>query len=95
MLIIANVEQAAAWDGPEGDHWTEHAERDDRTIRRHRARLMNAGMITTIADVLDIGCGTGPHPGGGTSGVDRISTGRVTYRPRCWRVPASLAARRA
>jgi SAM-dependent methyltransferase len=59
VLTIANVEQAAAWDGPEGDHWTEHAERYDRTIKRHRARLLDAGMITTSADVLDIGCGTG------------------------------------
>src|SRR6266508_3424163 len=26
-MAIANTEMAAAWDGPEGDHWTEHAER--------------------------------------------------------------------
>lgn len=59
MLTIANVEQAAAWDGPEGDHWTEHADRYDRTIRRHRAHLLDAGLITTAADVVDVGCGTG------------------------------------
>jgi hypothetical protein len=30
---VANTEHAAAWDGHEGEHWTEHADRDDRAGR--------------------------------------------------------------
>lgn len=58
-MTIANVEQAAAWDGPEGDHWAEHAERYDRTSRRHRGHLLAAGLISSGDEILDIGCGTG------------------------------------
>jgi len=28
----ANVEQAAAWNGHEGEHWTEYADRYDRAV---------------------------------------------------------------
>ncbi|MEY2475105.1 MAG: hypothetical protein QOG87_420 [Actinomycetota bacterium] len=59
MLTIANVEQAAAWDGSEGDHWAAHAERYESAGRRHQERFAEAGIITESARVLDIGCGTG------------------------------------
>ena len=59
MLTIANVEQAAAWDGEEGDHWTEHAERYDAAGRRTWQRFLEAGLISANDSVLDIGCGTG------------------------------------
>lgn len=56
---IANVEQAAAWDGAEGDYWAEHADRYQRTCRRHRDDLLAAGVVAAQDSVLDIGCGTG------------------------------------
>ena len=59
MLTIANVEQAAAWDGPEGAHWAEHADRYEHAGWRHQARFDEAGLIGASDRVLDIGCGTG------------------------------------
>src|SRR5690349_8857542 len=56
---IANPEQAAAWDGHEGDQWTEHADRYDRASSRHRARFLEAGLVGERDAVLDVGCGTG------------------------------------
>ena len=59
QVEIANPEQAAAWNGHEGEHWTEHAERYDRASRRHAVHLVNAEVISPAHAVLDIGCGTG------------------------------------
>jgi SAM-dependent methyltransferase len=56
---IANTEQAAAWDGDEGAHWTEHAERYDRAGHRHWRRFLDAGLVGSSDVVLDVGCGTG------------------------------------
>src|SRR2546426_8772949 len=58
-MEIANAEQTAAWNGHEGDLWTEHADRYDRASRRHRQRFLDAGLISSSDAVLDIGCGTG------------------------------------
>jgi SAM-dependent methyltransferase len=59
MPTIANTEMAAAWDGPEGEHWTRHAERYERATRSHWQRLLDAVPIRADDDVVDIGCGTG------------------------------------
>jgi SAM-dependent methyltransferase len=56
---IANVDQANAWDGEEGDHWTEYADRYDAVGRRLWQRFLGAGLIAAVDRVLDIGCGTG------------------------------------
>jgi SAM-dependent methyltransferase len=56
---IANVEMAAAWDGAEGAHFSEHAARYDRASHRHAERLIAAAALRPGMDVLDIGCGTG------------------------------------
>lgn len=32
---VVNVDQATAWDGEEGEHWTEHADRYDAAVRRY------------------------------------------------------------
>ncbi|MBA3302892.1 MAG: methyltransferase domain-containing protein [Actinomycetota bacterium] len=58
-MEIANAEQAAAWNGHEGDHWTQHADRYDRASRRHWRRFVDAGLISSSDVVLDVGCGTG------------------------------------
>jgi SAM-dependent methyltransferase len=55
----ANAEQAAGWDGEEGDRWTEHEERYDASARRHGVRLLEAARISANDHVLDIGCGCG------------------------------------
>lgn len=56
---IANVEMAAAWDGPEGEHWTEHAARYEATGEGFRRTLLNAIPAVSRQTILDIGCGTG------------------------------------
>ena len=76
--MIANVEMAATWDGPEGNHWVEFSERYDTATRRHRARLLAAAHIAPESRVLDVGCGTGRlareaaalAPAGTVSGID-------------------------
>ena len=58
-MDVANTDQAAAWNGHEGEHWTEYADRYDRTGRRTWQRFLDAGLISSHDVVLDIGCGTG------------------------------------
>ena len=58
-MKVVNVEQAAAWNGHEGEHWTENADRFDRAGRRHWQRFLDAGLISSGDAVLDVGCGTG------------------------------------
>jgi SAM-dependent methyltransferase len=48
-----------AWDGEEGDDWTDDADRYERSGRRHRPHLVNPSIVGTADRVLDIGCGTG------------------------------------
>ena len=59
QVAIANTEQAVAWDGHEGEHWTEHADRYDRAGRRHWQRFLDTGLVASSDVVLDVGCGTG------------------------------------
>lgn len=69
-MTIANVEQAAAWDGQEGEHWAEHAERYESATRRTWKRFLDEGLILESDEVLDIGCGTGKS----TRDAARIAT---------------------
>lgn len=86
--IIANVDQAAAWDGDDGDEWTDHEERYNATTRPHTARLFARAQIGPDAQVLDIGCGCGESTrraaqtavDGGALGVDLSS--RMLARAR-------------
>ena len=58
-MVIANVEMAQAWDGAEGDHWAEHAERYESIGPGFWDALAAAATFRADDDVLDIGCGTG------------------------------------
>lgn len=54
-----NLDQAAAWDGEEGDEWTVHADRYDAASRRYDPHLLEAAALNRTDRVLDVGCGTG------------------------------------
>src|SRR5918997_3618079 len=58
-MAIANVEMAAAWDGAEGEHWAEHAERYESIGSAFWDALVAPVRIAPDDDVLDVGCGTG------------------------------------
>jgi SAM-dependent methyltransferase len=85
---VVNVEQAAAWDGQDGDDWTEHEEQYNASVRRHTSRLIEAAQIRPSDQILDIGCGCGESTrqaarsavDGGALGVDLSS--RMLARAR-------------
>jgi SAM-dependent methyltransferase len=56
MHDIANVDQAAAWNGPEGEHWAAHSAHAPTGIDH---ALLAAAAVRGADRVLDIGCGTG------------------------------------
>ena len=58
-MVIANVEMAEAWDGAEGDHWAEHAERYESIGPGFWDALAAGVAFRSDDDVLDVGCGTG------------------------------------
>ena len=59
MQQLANVDQAAAWDGHEGTAWAKHWEQYDESIRAYREPMLAAASITDGERVLDFGCGNG------------------------------------
>jgi SAM-dependent methyltransferase len=59
VVEIVNTDQEAAWNGHEGQVWTEEADRYDRASRRILHRFAEAGVIEAGDAVLDVGCGTG------------------------------------
>ena len=56
---IANVDMASAWDGEEGDQWTQFADEYDNTHRSIWARFLETDPVGHADRVLDIGCGCG------------------------------------
>ncbi len=58
-MQIVNTEQAEAWDGHEGDVWTDHADRYEHAGWRIWNHFADAQLIGVTDDVVDIGCGTG------------------------------------
>lgn len=56
---VVNVDQATAWDGEEGEHWTEHADRYDTAVRRYDPYLIDGARLAQDDTVLDVGCGAG------------------------------------
>src|SRR2546423_15491456 len=56
---VANVDMANAWDGDEGDQWTQFADEYDTSVRSIWARFLETDPIAPVDRVLDIGCGSG------------------------------------
>jgi SAM-dependent methyltransferase len=56
---VANVEQAEEWDGREGDHWVQHADRYDALSQRITPHLLDAAAVGAADRVFDVGCGCG------------------------------------
>jgi SAM-dependent methyltransferase len=56
---IANVDQAQAWDGDEGDHWVRYQQRYDAMTGAFTEPLLSAAAIEATDRVLDVGCGNG------------------------------------
>jgi SAM-dependent methyltransferase len=59
MQSIANIQQAEAWNGHEGVHWADHADRYDAMAAGINDPLFAAAGIGACDHVLDVGCGTG------------------------------------
>jgi SAM-dependent methyltransferase len=59
MPEIANIEQAAAWDGPSGDAWVAREAFQNVALAGHSERLLTAAAVEATDRVLDVGCGTG------------------------------------
>lgn len=56
---VVNVEQARAWDGPDGDNWTDNEEGYNAAARYLTPPLFALAAIEPAEHVLDIVCGTG------------------------------------
>jgi SAM-dependent methyltransferase len=72
--VIANVEQAEAWNGDEGAHWVAHQDRYDAMNAAFTEHLLAAAAIGERESVLDIGCGNGKTT---RLAAERASSGRT------------------
>ncbi|GAA0905253.1 class I SAM-dependent methyltransferase [Pseudonocardia zijingensis] len=55
----SNADAAAAWDGPNGDVWAEHADMFDNGVARYLPPFLDAVALEPSSQVLDVGCGNG------------------------------------
>ena len=90
---VANVDQANAWDGDEGAHWSAHADQYDLGITAHQEHLLRAAALTPTDDVIDIGCGNGASTLGAASTVVEGSVLGVDLSSSMLRVAADRARR--
>lgn len=87
---IPNADMTRAWDGEEGDQWTQFADEFDYTHRSIWARFLDTVPIRRADRVLDIGCGNGQStrdaarraPEGFALGVDLSSAMLAVARRR-------------
>ncbi|MBO0707431.1 MAG: class I SAM-dependent methyltransferase [Candidatus Dormibacteraeota bacterium] len=59
MDVIANADQARAWNGYEGEHWAANQDRWDAVNGEFNEPLLEAAAIGEEDAVLDVGCGNG------------------------------------
>ena len=86
QLMTANQEMARAWDGEEGDRWTEQARHYEAAAAPQWRHLRDGGFVSAADRVLDVGCGTGAStrdlarlaPDGSVLGVD-LSARMLAY----------------
>src|SRR3974390_3171574 len=55
----ANERQAEAWNGPESQHFVEHADRYDMQLEPFTQALLARASPQAHEIVLDVGCGSG------------------------------------
>jgi SAM-dependent methyltransferase len=56
---VVNIDQAQAWNGPEGAHWARNQDRWNAVNEGFNEPLLDAAGITRAHRVLDLGCGSG------------------------------------
>lgn len=56
---VVDRDQAAAWDGEEGERWTVWDAHYNASVSRHTARLFEAAQVGPADRVVDVGCGCG------------------------------------
>ena len=56
---LANVDQAASWDGLDGDYWRRNEAAYNTMLRAYSARLLTAASLKPGEWALDVGCGCG------------------------------------
>ncbi|MFD9292768.1 class I SAM-dependent methyltransferase [Streptomyces sp. NPDC060030] len=59
MSDVVNIEQAEAWNGPEGAHWARNEGRWNAVNEGFNEPLLEAAAITATHRTLDLGCGSG------------------------------------
>lgn len=74
-MEIANVDQAKAWDGHEGELWATNADRYDRASRPVQRWFDAHPLIAADDHLLDLGCGNG---GSTLAAARRASAGSAT-----------------
>jgi SAM-dependent methyltransferase len=83
-----NVEQARAWNGPDGANWVENEDFYNEASRYLTPLLIDAAEIAPTDRVLDIGCGNGEttrlaaHRGASAFGIDLSSSMVARARER-------------
>jgi SAM-dependent methyltransferase len=89
VLMPANEQQAEAWNGPESQHFVEHADRYDLQLEPFSQALLACAQPQAHEVVLDVGCGSGATTLAAAGKANRV-TGLDLSRPL-----VELAMRRA
>ena len=85
------VDWVQRWEGEEGAHWVDEAERYDMMNRAFGEAMLDAADLQPGERLLDVGCGNGAttieaarqvHPGGAALGVDLSSRMLTLARER-------------